>query len=97
VSDFEREMVACLNRFFEAEKRQGFAYRLKQSKWSAQYVDVLVPLGRERESMGTTAKAQAQSQLMTRLLGIERTDTFKRFQKLATVTYGPARTTTDAE
>jgi Holliday junction resolvase len=42
MSDFEREMVACLNRFFEAEKRQGFAYRLKQHKWSTQYVDVLV-------------------------------------------------------
>jgi len=42
MSDFEREMVTCLNRFFEAGKRQGFAYRLKQSKWSAQYVDVLV-------------------------------------------------------
>jgi len=42
MSDFEREMVACLNRFFEAGKRQGFAYRLKQSKWSTQYVDVLV-------------------------------------------------------
>ena len=42
MSDFEREMVACLNRFFEAGKRQGFAYRLKQHKWSGQYVDVLV-------------------------------------------------------
>jgi Holliday junction resolvase len=42
MSDFEREMVTCLNRFFEAGKRQGFAYRLKQSKWSSQYVDVLV-------------------------------------------------------
>jgi Holliday junction resolvase len=42
MSDFEREMVACLNRFFEAGKRQGFAYRLKQHKWSTQYVDVLV-------------------------------------------------------
>jgi Holliday junction resolvase len=42
MSDFEREMVTCLNRFFEAGKRQGFAYRLKQSKWSTQYVDVLV-------------------------------------------------------
>ncbi len=42
MNDFEREMVACLNRFFEAGKRQGFAYRLKQSKWSSQYVDVLV-------------------------------------------------------
>ncbi|HMA05351.1 MAG TPA: Holliday junction resolvase [Methanomicrobiales archaeon] len=42
MSDFEREMVSCLNRFFKAEKRQGFAYRLKQSKFSTQYVDVLV-------------------------------------------------------
>jgi Holliday junction resolvase len=42
MSDFEREVVACLNRFFEAGKRQGFAYRLKQHKWSTQYVDVLV-------------------------------------------------------
>ncbi|HVP25157.1 MAG TPA: Holliday junction resolvase [Methanomicrobiales archaeon] len=42
MSDFEREMVACLNRFFETGKRQGFAYRLKQHKWSTQYVDVLV-------------------------------------------------------
>ena len=42
MSDFEREMVACLNRFFEAGKRLGFAYRLKQSKWSTQHVDVLV-------------------------------------------------------
>jgi Holliday junction resolvase len=40
--DFEREMVACLNRFFEAGRRQGFAYRLKQHKFSSQYVDVLV-------------------------------------------------------
>ena len=42
MSDFEREMVTCLNRFFEAGKRLGFAYRLKQSKWSTQHVDVLV-------------------------------------------------------
>ena len=42
MSDFEREMVACLNRFFEAEKRLGFAYRLKQHKWSTQHGDVLV-------------------------------------------------------
>ena len=42
MSDFEREMVACLNRFFRDTKRQGFAYRLKQHKYSTQYVDVLV-------------------------------------------------------
>jgi Holliday junction resolvase len=42
MSDFEREMVACLNRFFGESRRQGFAYRLKQHKFSTQYVDVLV-------------------------------------------------------
>jgi len=42
LSDFEREIVACLNRFFDTGKRQGFAYRLKQHKFSSQYVDVLV-------------------------------------------------------
>jgi len=63
----------------------------------AKYVDVLVPLGRERESMNSAAKAQAQSQLMTRMLGVERTDTFKKFQKLATDTYGLTRTRTDDE
>jgi Holliday junction resolvase len=42
MSDFEREIVHCLNRFFEAGHRKGFAYRLKQHKFSTQYVDVLV-------------------------------------------------------
>ncbi|HMK15336.1 MAG TPA: Holliday junction resolvase [Methanomicrobiales archaeon] len=42
MNDFEREMVGCLNRFFGETRRQGFAYRLKQHKFSPQYVDVLV-------------------------------------------------------
>lgn len=42
MSDFEREIVQCLNRFFKAHHVQGFAYRLKQHKFTSQYVDVLV-------------------------------------------------------
>jgi Holliday junction resolvase len=42
MSDFEREIVHCLNRFFKTRHIQGFAYRLKQYKFTSQYVDVLV-------------------------------------------------------
>ena len=42
MSDFEREIVHCLNRFFKTRHVQGFAFRLKQHKFSSQYVDVLV-------------------------------------------------------
>jgi Holliday junction resolvase len=42
MSDFEREIVHCLNRFFKSHHIQGFAYRLKQHKFTSQYVDVLV-------------------------------------------------------
>jgi hypothetical protein len=63
----------------------------------AKYVDILVPFGRERESMGSAARAQAQSQLMVKMLGIERTETFKKFQKLAAETYGIAKMKTDEE
>ena len=42
MSDFEREIVHCLNRFFKTCQIQGFAYRLKQHKFTSQYVDVLV-------------------------------------------------------
>lgn len=42
MSDFEREIVHCFNSFFEVRHIRGFAYRLKQHKFSSQYVDVLV-------------------------------------------------------
>jgi len=42
MSDFEREIVHCLNRFFKTNHIQGFAYRLKQHKFTSQYVDLLV-------------------------------------------------------
>ena len=42
MSDFEREIVHCMNRFFKTRHIHGFAYRLKQHKFTSQYVDVLV-------------------------------------------------------
>lgn len=41
MSDFERDIARCLNEFFERRGATGYAYRLKQSKFSTQYVDVL--------------------------------------------------------
>jgi len=40
--DFEWELVAALNRFFETEEIRGVAYRLKQSRYTPQVVDLLV-------------------------------------------------------
>ncbi len=42
MSDFERDIVHTLNAFLENRGISGFAYRLKQSKYNSQYVDVLV-------------------------------------------------------
>ena len=42
MSDFEREIVHCLNHFLKTHHIQGFAYRLKQSRYTNQSVDVLV-------------------------------------------------------
>jgi Holliday junction resolvase len=42
MSDFEREIVHCLNHFFKTRNIQGFAYRLKQSRYTNQPADVLV-------------------------------------------------------
>lgn len=40
--DFEWELVAAINRFFEMEGIRGVAYRLKQSRYTSQVVDLLV-------------------------------------------------------
>lgn len=40
--DFEWELVAALNRFFEVCEIRGIAYRLKQSRYTPQVVDLLV-------------------------------------------------------
>jgi hypothetical protein len=42
MSDFEREIVCCLNRFFKTHHIEGFAYRPRQHKVTNQYGDVLV-------------------------------------------------------
>jgi Holliday junction resolvase len=41
MSDFEREIVRCLNRFFKTHHIQGFAYRPRQHTFTSQYGDVL--------------------------------------------------------
>jgi hypothetical protein len=42
MSDFEREIVHCLNRFFRTHHTEGFAYHLRQRRVTGQYGDVLV-------------------------------------------------------
>lgn len=42
MSDFERDVAHCINAFLDAHQIRGFAYRLKQSKFNTQYVDLLV-------------------------------------------------------
>ena len=41
-NSFEREMVQCFNRYFTEHRLTGFAYRLKQSNFNTQYVDIIV-------------------------------------------------------
>ncbi len=41
MSDFEREIVCCLNRFFKTHHIQGFAYRPGQHRFTSRYADVL--------------------------------------------------------
>jgi hypothetical protein len=42
MSDFEREMVNCLNRFFKTNRIEGFAYRTRQHTVPGRWTDVLV-------------------------------------------------------
>jgi hypothetical protein len=42
MSDFEREIVNCLNRFFKTHHIPGLAYRHGQHKFACRYVGVLV-------------------------------------------------------
>jgi hypothetical protein len=42
MSDFEREVVQCLNRFFRNRHIPGFAYRLKPQKKQGLCADILV-------------------------------------------------------
>ena len=42
MADFEWALAAALNSFFEREGVQAIAYRLKQSRFASQLVDILV-------------------------------------------------------
>ena len=42
MSDFEREIVNCLNRFFKTRHMQGFAYRARQQKPAGRTIGILV-------------------------------------------------------
>jgi Holliday junction resolvase len=42
MSDFEREIVHCLNHFLKTHHIPGFAYRLRPQRFTNKYVDVLV-------------------------------------------------------
>ncbi|HJJ91019.1 MAG TPA: Holliday junction resolvase [Methanocorpusculum sp.] len=41
-NEFERAVVICFNRYFTEHRMKGFAYRLKQSHFNTQYVDIIV-------------------------------------------------------
>ncbi len=55
--DFEWELVAALNRFFEAEGIRGVAYRLKQSRYTPQVVDLLVDSPHPRYYLAVECKS----------------------------------------
>ena len=55
--DFEWEMVAAINRFFEIEEIRGVAYRLKQSRYTPQVVDLLVDSPHHRYYMAVECKS----------------------------------------
>lgn len=42
MTEFERELVRCLNNYFEKENIRAIAYRRKQHRFSSQFIDVLV-------------------------------------------------------
>jgi len=42
MEDFEWKLTAALNQFFESEGTRAVAYRLKQSRYTSQVVDILV-------------------------------------------------------
>ncbi|MDG6242888.1 MAG: hypothetical protein QCH31_00640 [Methanolobus sp.] len=42
MTEFERVLVQSFNAFFEDKKLKGVAYRLKQHRFTAQFLDVLV-------------------------------------------------------
>ncbi len=60
------------------------------------YVDILVPLGKEREAMDAAARTQADAQLRMKMMNLD-PELFKSFQKLTMETYPLAKAKTDDE
>ncbi|MCQ2376608.1 MAG: Holliday junction resolvase [Methanocorpusculum sp.] len=62
-NSFERDMVICMNRYFTEHRMRGFAYRLKQSTYNTQYVDIIV----DSREPGYYLAIECKSLLGTRL------------------------------
>ncbi|UEC42237.1 MAG: hypothetical protein METHAR1v1_460009 [Methanothrix sp.] len=85
--DFEWELVAAINRFFESEGIRGVAYRLKQSRYTSQVVDLLVDSPRpgyylaiECKSLDARkAKTLYYSQHFSLASGVHQIDRLDRF------------------
>ena len=85
--DFEWELVAAINRFFESEEIRGIAYRLKQSRYTPQVVDLLVDsphpgyyLAIECKSLDARkAKTLYYSQHFSLASGVHQIDRLDRF------------------
>jgi len=57
MGDFEWALVAAFNRFFEAENIQAIAYRLKQHRFTAQSMDILVDSPQSRYYLAIECKS----------------------------------------
>lgn len=87
-----KEIVAALEKAPPAAEALPKAKAIKQK-----CIEALVPLGREREAMDASAKAQGQSQLMMKMMGLDRSDTYKAYAKLVGETYSVAKMKTPEE
>jgi hypothetical protein len=60
------------------------------------YVDILVPLGRQREAIDATARTQGDAQLRMKAMDVD-PELFKNYQKLVMETYPIGKAKTDEE
>jgi hypothetical protein len=86
-----KETVAA----FEGASAPEALPKLKAVK--ARYIELLVSLGREREAMDAAAKAQAQSTLLMRMIGIEKSEDYRKYNELVTGPHSVAKAKTDEE
>jgi len=57
MNDFERTLVKSFNKSFEEAGLTALAYRLKQSRFAPQYIDVVVDSGIQTYTWGLNVKA----------------------------------------